>query len=83
MEKNIEKMSVESLITDINFLANEQKKRKLNPDELSYQQKLRNRYLELYKNNLRDTLKTVKVVDEYGNDITPQKLKDEKVKDHE
>jgi len=83
MEKDIEKMSVESLITDINFLANEQKKRKLNSDELSYQQKLRNRYLDLYKKNLRDTLKTIKVVDENGNDITPKKLQDEKGNKHE
>ena len=38
------------------------------------------KYLKAFRSGFKQQLMGVKVVDEEGNDITPQKLKDEKLK---
>ncbi|WZY01290.1 DUF896 domain-containing protein [Bacillus sp. FSL W7-1360] len=43
-------------------------------------QALRESYLATFRQSFKDHLHTVKVVDETGQDVTPQKLKDEQAK---
>ena len=48
--------------------------------KLEEQKELRQKYLKAFRSGFKQQLMGVKVVDEEGNDITPQKLKDEKLK---
>ena len=50
------------------------------PEELKEQDKLRKEYIKLFREGFKSQLKAIKVVDEKGNDITPLKLKQEKLK---
>ena len=59
----------EKLIKRINELAKKKKEGTITQEELLEQQELRQEYL-----------KSIKVVDEKGNDVTPEKLKKEKLK---
>ncbi len=68
------------LIKRINALANKSKTIGLTEDEKLEQNKLRQEYLAIFRGNIKNTLMNVKVVDEDGNDITPDKLKKEKEK---
>lgn len=45
------------------------------PQELKEQDKLRKEYIRLFREGFKSQLKTIKVVDEKGNDITREKLK--------
>ena len=53
---------------------------KMSPEELKEQDKLRKEYIKLFREGFKSQLKAIKVVDEKGNDITPLKLKQEKLK---
>ena len=66
----------QKLIDRINVLAKKKKEGTITPEELKEQDKLRKEYIKLFKSQL----KAIKVVDEKGNDITPLKLKQEKLK---
>ena len=66
------------LIKRINELANKSKTIGLDELEKEEQQKLRQEYISVFRGNMKNTLLNVKVVDEEGNDITPEKLKQEK-----
>lgn len=68
---------IEKLIERINELAKKSKTVGLSEKEKLEQQKLRKEYIDIFKGNMKNTLMTVKVVDEEGEDITPEKLKDE------
>jgi len=70
--------NIEDLIPEINALARKSKEVGLNEEEKKRQKKLRDEYLKLFRSQFKKQLKTIKVVDEKGNDITPRKLKDEK-----
>ncbi|MRG85308.1 DUF896 domain-containing protein [Salinibacillus xinjiangensis] len=65
-------------IDRINFLANKAKSEGLTKEEKREQQDLRQDYLRNLRSSFKNQLKSVKVVDPVGNDVTPQKLKDEK-----
>ena len=52
----------------------------ITPEELKEQDKLRKEYIKLFREGFKSQLKAIKVVDEKGNDITPLKLKQEKLK---
>ena len=41
---------------------------------------MRKEYIKLFREGFKSQLKAIKVVDEKGNDITPLKLKQEKIK---
>lgn len=77
-------MSVDNLLDRINELARKKKSEGLTESEQVEQTKLRKEYIKLFRNQVENQLATIKVVDEEGNDVTPDKLqllKDKKRKD--
>lgn len=66
---------MKDMIKRINELANKSKTVGLTEEEKEEQQKLRQEYLSVFRGNMKNTLLNVKVVDEEGNDVTPEKLK--------
>ena len=63
-------------IERINELARKKKTAEgLTPAEQTEQNQLRRLYIDSFKDNLRAQLETVKLVDDQGKDITPDKLK--------
>lgn len=68
-------------IKRINELAKKSKEIGLNEDEKIEQINLRNEYVKTYRECLRAQLHSIKVVDENGSDITPEKLKEAKKRD--
>lgn len=65
----------------INVLARKAKKEGLSLKEQKEQKDLRNEYLKNVRKSFKNQLKSVKVVDEEGTDVTPAKLKKEKEND--
>lgn len=63
-------------IDRINELARKKKAEGLTSEELAEQAQLREEYIEGYRRSVRHHLEGIKVVDEEGNDITPEKLKE-------
>jgi uncharacterized protein YnzC (UPF0291/DUF896 family) len=61
----------------INQLAKKAKTEGLSDKEKKEQQTLRKEYLGNVRSSFKNQLKTMKIVDPLGNDVTPQKLKDE------
>ncbi len=59
----------------INALARLAKERELTAEEKEEQKRLRAAYLEEFRQGFRQTLLETTVVDEEGNDVTPEKLK--------
>ena len=62
-------------ISRINELAKNKKEVKLTPTEEKEQQLLRQEYLEAFRGGMRNHIEGLKIVDEEGNDVTPDKLK--------
>ncbi|MFC4735688.1 DUF896 domain-containing protein [Bacillus daqingensis] len=62
----------------INLLAKKAKADGLSIKEQKEQKELRQEYLKNVRSSFRNQLSSVKVVDEEGNDVTPEKLKAEK-----
>lgn len=62
-------------IARINELAKKKKTVGLTGEEKVEQAKLRQEYIEGYRRNLRHHIEGIKVVDEKGNDVTPEKLR--------
>jgi uncharacterized protein YnzC (UPF0291/DUF896 family) len=65
-------------IERINVLSKKSRSIGLTSDEKLEQKKLREEYIQSVRNSLKSSLMTLKVVDEEGHDITPEKLKIEK-----
>jgi len=65
----------DNTIDRINELARKKKAEGLTPEETDEQAKLRKEYIEGVKGSLRSQIEGVKVVDEEGRDVTPEKLK--------
>lgn len=70
----------EKLIERINELARKKKAGTITDEELVEQQKLRQEYLKQFRAGFKSQLQSIKVVDQNGNDVTPQKLKNERLK---
>lgn len=68
------------MIKRINELANKAKVEELNDAEKSEQAELRAKYIEKFRAGFKSQLMNVKVVDIDGNDVTPEKLKQEQAK---
>lgn len=62
-------------INRINELARKKKEEELTPTEEKEQQLLRQEYLEAFRGGMRNHIEGLKIVDEEGNDVTPDKLK--------
>ena len=62
-------------IARINELARKKKTVGLTPVEQEEQLLLRQEYLEVFRGGMRNHIEGLKVVDEDGNDVTPEKLK--------
>ena len=62
-------------INRINELARKKKEEKLTPTEEKEQQLLRQEYLAAFRGGMRNHIEGLKIVDEEGNDVTPDKLK--------
>ncbi|PJY98519.1 DUF896 family protein [Bacillus vallismortis] len=65
-------------IARINELAAKAKAGVITEEEKAEQQKLRQEYLKGFRSSMKNTLKSVKIIDPEGNDVTPEKLKKEK-----
>lgn len=69
-------MSIDDkLIKRINELAKKKKDGSITKAELKEQEKLRAQYIKEFRKGFEQQLKTIKVVDEKGEDVTPKKLK--------
>ncbi|KIN30341.1 DUF896 domain-containing protein [Bacillus subtilis subsp. subtilis] len=64
-------------IARINELAAKAKADVITEEEKAEQQKLRQEYLKGFRSSMKNTLKSVKIIDPEGNDVTPEKLKRE------
>lgn len=62
-------------IDRINELAKKKKEVGLTAEELQEQAVLRQEYIEGYRRSVRAHIEGIKLVDEAGNDVTPEKLK--------
>lgn len=69
---------MKDLIKRINELANKSKTSELTEEEKEEQGKLREEYLKIFRDNMKETLLNTKVIDAEGNDVTPEKIKKEK-----
>lgn len=68
-------MLPDNLIERINELARKSKKKGLSEKEKEEQKELRATYLKAIRGQMEDHLSSIKVVDEQGNDVTPDKVK--------
>lgn len=60
----------------INVLARKQRAEGLTDEEKKEQKKLREEYIEAFRSGMRNSIEGMKIVDEEGNDLTPNKLKE-------
>ncbi|KAA0547844.1 DUF896 domain-containing protein [Bacillus sp. BGMRC 2118] len=67
-------------LSRINHLAKKSKEVGLSDEEKQEQQTLRQEYLKVFRGQMTEHLHTIKVVDDKGNDVTPKKLRDSKLK---
>lgn len=68
-------MQLNELIARINELSKKSKTTGLTIEEAKEQSKLRAKYLENFRSQVLNTMKSVKIIDPEGNDVTPEKLK--------
>lgn len=67
-------------IARINELSKKKKMGTLTEAEAKEQTQLRKEYLDTFRNSMRETIENVKIVDQEGNDVTPEKVKEAKKK---
>ena len=65
-------------INRINELAAKAKTGNLTMEEAKERTSLRKEYLDTFRATMRNTIENVKVVDQEGNDVTPEKVKQAK-----
>ena len=73
-------MSIDQKLIDrINVLARKKKAEGLTDEEAAEQQALRKEYIKQFRAGFEQQLTSIKVVDEEGNDITPEKIKNKRL----
>ena len=73
-------MSIDQKLIDrINVLARKKKAEGLTEQEAAEQQALRKEYIKQFRAGFEQQLTSIKVVDEEGNDITPEKIKNKRL----
>lgn len=60
----------------INVLARKKRAEGLTDEEEKEQKGLREEYIEAFRSGMRNSIEGMKIVDEEGNDLTPNKLKE-------
>lgn len=75
-ERGLHNMISKEKLNRINELAKKAKQTELTKEEKIEQAKLREEYLQGVRQSFTNQIKTMKVVDPEGNDVTPQKVKD-------
>ncbi|WP_303662483.1 DUF896 domain-containing protein [Williamsoniiplasma luminosum] len=75
MKKNekIDAMQMDELIVKINEFAQLAKTRELNDEEKELREILRNKYISIFRQGVKQQLENIKIVDEQGNEITKKK----------
>lgn len=73
----------QEILNRINELAKIAKERELTPPELVERNELRQEYLKMFRASFKQQLMGIKVVDENGKDVTPEKLKQEQKKERD
>lgn len=68
-------MLSEDKLVRVNELAKKKKENGLTENEIEEQKNLRNEYLANLRNGFRKQVEGLKIIDENGNDVTPEKLK--------
>lgn len=68
-------MLTEKKLTRINQLAKKAKTESLTDEEKKEQAALRKEYIDNVKKSFKNQLKSMKVIDPEGNDVTPNKVK--------
>lgn len=76
-------MITQEELNRINHLARKSKEEGLTGKEKKEQQHLRQQYLKSVRASFKNQLKSVKIVDPEGEDVTPKKLKELQRKDDE
>ena len=66
-------MDMKQLVDRLNEIYKESKSRSLNVEELAERDRLRKEYLAIIKDQVRNSLEQVEIVDENGNFIEPHK----------
>lgn len=69
-------------INRINELSKKAKEKNLTAEEAIEQQQLRQEYIQTFRSSFNSQLHSIKVVDEKGEDVTPDKLKMSKEKEN-
>lgn len=72
MENSIPK----ELIERINELAKKKKTEGLTPKEAQEQQKLRQKYLKMFRKNFRSHVEMLQIYNDEGQEVTPEKVKE-------
>lgn len=66
----------QELIDRINELSKKKKGSGLTAEETKEQEKLRKKYLKMFRENFRSQVEMLQVYDKDGNEVTPDKVKD-------
>ena len=66
----------------LNELAKKKKLGTITDEELKEQQALREEYLVTFRESMKNTIENVRVIDPNGEDVTPEKLKQNLAKRH-
>ncbi|SER23300.1 Uncharacterized protein YnzC, UPF0291/DUF896 family [Granulicatella balaenopterae] len=68
-------MEMDQILSELKVLSAKKKAGTITPEEVEKQKALREEYMTIFRSALRGHIEGIKVVDNDGNDITPDKLK--------